>query len=140
MSSSSSGNAARPTVLRTALGRVLGLGSLRGGTEHWLGQRLTALALVPLSLWFTIQVIRLVHGHADLAAIKAWLANPVCASVLILTLGVTFHHAVNGLQVVIEDYVHTPCVKIASLVAVRFAGYALAVIGMLSVLKLAVGG
>lgn len=128
---------ATSTSLRSPLGRVRGLGSAKSGTAHWWGQRLTALALIPLSIWFVVCVAA--HLGVDHAGMKAWLSHPAPATMMILTIGVTFHHAVNGVQVVIEDYVHTECVKLAALVAVRFLGYALATAGIVSVLKIAFG-
>lgn len=127
-----------PATLRTALGRVRGLGSAKEGTEHWWMQRLTAIALVPLCLWFAVSIVSL--AGADLPTFKAWLSQPCAAVMMILTVGVTFHHAAAGLQIVIEDYVHTEWAKIAALIIVKFASFALAVAGIFAVLKIALGG
>ncbi|HYD32690.1 MAG TPA: succinate dehydrogenase, hydrophobic membrane anchor protein [Azospirillaceae bacterium] len=123
--------------LRTALGRVRGLGSAKSGTGHWWGLRVTSLALVPLTLWFVVSVIT--HLGADHAAMVAWLSSPVTAGLMVLTIGVTMHHMVNGLQEVIEDYIHTEWTKIATLLAVKFAGYFLAAVSIIAVLKIAFG-
>jgi succinate dehydrogenase / fumarate reductase membrane anchor subunit len=124
--------------LRTDLARARGLGSAKEGTGHWWAQRLTAIALVPLTLWFTASVIAL--AGADLAAVRAWIANPVSAVLLLVLIAATFHHAQLGTQVVIEDYVHTEWLKIAAIVAVKFAAVLLAAIAAFAVLKIAFAG
>jgi len=124
--------------LRTPLGRARGLGSAKHGTEHWWAQRLTALALVPLSLWFVIALIA--NVGADHAAMLAWVGHPVTAVLLVLLAVTTFHHAQLGVQVVIEDYVHTEWLKLASLIAVRGAAIVLGLAVVFSVLKIAFGG
>ncbi len=123
--------------LRTPLARVRGLGSAKSGTAHWWAQRLTALALIPLSIWFVASVVALAGaGHADVAA---WLGSPVPAGLMILLIVATFHHAQLGLQVVIEDYVHHEGLKVASIVAVKGAAIVLGLISVLSVLSLLFG-
>jgi len=124
--------------LRSDLGRVRGLGSAKEGAAHWWAQRVTAVALVPLSLWLVASLASLTG--ADVAAARAWIAQPVVAVLLVLLIGVTFHHAQLGMQVVIEDYVHTEWVKISSIVLVKFAAVALAAAGIFSVLKIALAG
>ena len=122
---------------RTPIGRARGLGSAKDGTAHWWAQRLTALALVPLTLWFAISVIGLVGGGR--AAVLDWLESPVAAGLMILLIGATFHHAQLGVQVVIEDYVHNEPVKIGAIILVKFAAVVLALAGILSVLAIAFG-
>ena len=124
--------------LRSPLGRAFGLGSAKEGVEHWWAQRLSSLALIPLSLWFVAGVIG--HLGADHLAFKAWLANPIASVLMILTVGVTFHHLNGGIQVVIEDYVHAEGVKIAALIALRFACFFLGAAGVFAVLKIAFTG
>ena len=124
--------------LRTDLARVRGLGSAKEGAAHWWAQRVTAVALVPLVLWLVASLAAL--AGADVAAVRAWIAQPVTAVLLVLMIGVTFHLAQLGLQVVIEDYVHTECAKIAGIVLVKFAAVALAAAGIFSVLKIALAG
>lgn len=124
--------------LQTPLARVRGLGSAKHGTEHWWLTRLTSIALVPLGIWFAISVIALAgESHA---AVAAWIAAPVNAVLMIITLAVTFHHAAYGVQVVIEDYVHVEWVKIAAIIAVKFSCFVLAAIAIFAVLKIAFGG
>ena len=124
--------------LRTPLARVRGLGSAKEGTAHWWAQRLTAIALVPLVLWFAVSVI--VLAGADHATVAAWLRDPVAAVLMLLLVLAGFHHAQLGVQVVIEDYVHTEWLKLALVTGVRFAAVALGIGAAFSVLKIALGG
>jgi succinate dehydrogenase / fumarate reductase, membrane anchor subunit len=126
------------TALRSPLGRVKGLGSAKEGAEHWWVQRVTAVALVPLSLWFVGSVIALAGApHAELVA---WLGSPLAAILMLLLIGATFYHAALGIQVVVEDYVHAEGVKIAALLLNKLVCLALAVAGIFAVLKIAFGG
>jgi succinate dehydrogenase / fumarate reductase membrane anchor subunit len=124
-------------MTRTPLARVRGLGSAKEGAAHWWAQRLTAIALVPLILWLVVNLIGLTG--ADQAAVAAWLGAPVNAALLILLVVATFHHGQLGLQVVVEDYVHHEGVKIATLIAIKFASLLLGAISVVAVLKLAAG-
>jgi len=123
--------------MRSPLGRAVGLGSAKEGAEHWWLQRITAVALVPLALWFVIAIIRLVG--ADVDSVRDWVGNPLPAIVLVLLLTATFYHAALGLQVVIEDYVHAELVKLGLVIIVRLACFAFAVAGIFAVLSLAIG-
>ncbi len=123
--------------MRSPLGRAIGLGSAKEGVEHWWRQRVTALALVPLTLWFVIAVIGLVG--ADHAAVVAWVRSPMPAVLLILLLVATFYHAALGLQVVIEDYIRGEVMRLAALLVMRLLCVLFAVRGILAVLKLALG-
>ncbi len=124
--------------LRTTLGRVRGSGSAREGVAHWWAQRMTAVALVPLLLWFVAWVVAL--AGADRAAMTAWLGAPWNATLMILLIGATFHHAHLGLQVVIEDYVHNELAKTAGIALVRGAALLLGLGSAVAVLRIAVGG
>jgi succinate dehydrogenase / fumarate reductase membrane anchor subunit len=126
------------TQMRSPLGRVLGLGSAKEGVEHWWRQRITALALIPLLLWFVISAIGLVG--ADRAAMVAWMHNPMSATLMILLIVATFYHTALGLQVVIEDYVHAEATRLTLLVAMRLLCVVFVVRGVLAVLKLAFVG
>jgi succinate dehydrogenase / fumarate reductase membrane anchor subunit len=123
---------------RTPVARVRGLGSAKDGVGHWWAQRLTAVALVPLSLWLVAGVVSL--AGADRADVAAWAGSPVTAALLIMVIAATFHHAQLGLQVVIEDYVQNEAVKIAAIIAVKLLAALAALIGTVAVLKLAVAG
>lgn len=120
------------------LAKVRGLGSAKNGTHHWIAQRMTAVALVPLTLWFVISLIGLIG--ADLATVQAWLSSPFNAVMMILTLVAGFHHAQLGLQVVIEDYIHGHGAKIAAMWFTKGAAYFFGAAAVFSVIKLAIGG
>jgi len=119
---------------RTPLGRVRGLGSAKDGTGHWWMQRLTALALVPITVWFVISVIGM--AGASYAEFSAWLANPLVAGLFLILIAATFYHAVLGLQVVVEDYLHNEGMKIATLLVIKAAAVLLGLTAALSVLRL----
>ncbi len=123
---------------RSELGRVRGLGSAKEGVQHWWVQRLTAIALVPLSLWFLASVLALLGGER--AALVAWLSSPFSAGVMILFLLATFWHALLGLQVVIEDYVHHEGRKLATLLLVKGLVLLLAAASVAAVVKLMLQG
>jgi succinate dehydrogenase membrane anchor subunit len=123
--------------LRTPLGRALGLGSAKEGVEHWWVQRVTAVALVPLTLWFVASLVA--HLRADHASAVVWLGSPLTAIAMVLLVVATFVHMALGLQVVIEDYVHHEATKIVSLVLVRLACWALGAAALFAVLRVAFG-
>lgn len=124
--------------MRTTLGRVRHLGSAKEGTHHWWAQRVTALALIPLVIWFVIQVIR--FAGADHAAAIDWIGTPFNSLMMIALIIAVFHHAQLGLQVVIEDYVHSEVSKLAGLLVVKGACFLLAVYAIISVIRIALGG
>jgi len=120
--------------MRTPMARVRGLGSAKDGTGHWWAQRLSALALVPLTVWFVASVIAM--AGADHAAMTAWVASPVVAGLLILLIVATFYHAVLGLQVVVEDYVHHEGMKFGAIIALKGLGIVLGLAAILAVLTI----
>ena len=121
---------------RSPLGRAVGLGSAKAGFGHWWTERMTAVALVPLSVWFAASLIA--HSGGGYETFTVWLGSPVTAVLMILLLIALFWHAALGLQVVIEDYVHSGA-KVWALLATRFLCFALAVAGILATLRVAVG-
>lgn len=124
--------------LRTPLGRVRGLGSAKEGVHHWWAQRLTAIALVPLSLWFIVSLIGVAGGtHGDAVA---WIGHPLTAILLIVLIVAVFHHAQLGFQVVYEDYIHTGWLKMLADIGTKFLAIVLAVAAIFAVLKIAFGG
>lgn len=122
---------------RTPLKKVKGLGSARSGVHHWWMQRLTSLALVPLLLWF-VYSLSAMTGH-DYAAVREWVAQPWVALLLILTMATGLYHGQLGLQVVIEDYVHTPWIATTLQIAVKFLLILFGGMGIFAVLRLATG-
>ncbi len=123
--------------LVTPLNRVLGLGSAKEGVEHWWGQRLSAVALVALGLWFVLSLIRL--DDMSYATVVSWLQAPVASILMILTLLTALYHSKLGVQMVVEDYVHQPALKVSTLVLSVFIHIGAAVAGVFAVLKIALG-
>lgn len=122
---------------RSPLARAAGLGSSKSGIEHWLAQRVSAVALVPLTLWFVASIIA--HVDSDHAAFLAWLSAPVPALLMILLMIALFYHTALGLQVVIEDYVHSGA-KFAVVLLLRLSCFALAVAGIVATLRIVFRG
>ena len=122
--------------MRSPRGRARGLGSAREGVESWWLERVMAVALVPLTLWFAASLIAL--GRSDYATFIAWLKTPLAALLMVLLLIALFTHLALGLRVVIEDYVHSGA-KIPVLMAARFACFALGIAGILATLRIVLG-
>jgi succinate dehydrogenase / fumarate reductase membrane anchor subunit len=123
--------------LVTPLNRVLGLGKASGAAEHWWTQRLTAVSLVPLGLWFAVSLATL--PGFDYATVAAWVHKPATSILLILFVGAAAYHSFLGVQVVIEDYVPGKASRVAMLMVSAFAHTGLAVAAVFSVLKIAFG-
>lgn len=123
--------------LRNPLQRARGLGSAKDGVGHWWSQRLTAIALVVLVLWFVVLVLGLL-GH-DYQAVRASIARPWNALLMIAFIIAAFWHSVLGLQVVIEDYVHTRWLEVTSMIVIKLLAVAGVLAGTLAVLRIALG-
>jgi succinate dehydrogenase / fumarate reductase membrane anchor subunit len=123
--------------LRTPLAKVRGLGSAKGGTHHFWLQRLTAIALIPLTVWFALSVASL--SGADQATVQAWMKSPLSATLMISFLVAGFWHMKLGIQVVIEDYVHGEAAKITLLILNNLISIFLGLAATLSVLKMLLG-
>jgi succinate dehydrogenase / fumarate reductase, membrane anchor subunit len=123
--------------LRSPLGRVLGLGAAQEGVHHWWMQRLTSLALVPLSIWFAASLLAL--PSLDHASVVAWMGQSWTALLLILFVLVATWHSQLGMRVVVEDYVHASGTRTLTLVLLSFAHVLLAAAGVFAVLKVAFG-
>ena len=122
---------------RTPVARARGLGSAKDGTHHWWMQRITAIALVPLTVWLVGSLVAI--GSADHAQTVHWIRSPAVSIALLLTIAALFHHAQLGLQVIIEDYVHAEWKKIAVLITVKLLAIAIAATAAFSVLKITFG-
>jgi len=123
--------------LRTDLGRVRGLGAGRSGPHHWWQQRLTAIALVLLGLWLLASLAGGAAATHD--SMVGWVRQPLVAVLLVLGVVTLFHHARLGLQVVIEDYVHSAGNKVAATIALTFFTLGGTVAGVFAILKIAFG-
>ena len=119
------------------LKRARGLGSAQSGVSHWWTQRVTAAALVFLSIWFVVIVLSLLH--ADYASARAMVAKPWNALLLVAFVLTVCWHAVLGLQIVIEDYVHTRWKEVALLVLVKFIAVLGTLATLMAVLRVALG-
>jgi succinate dehydrogenase / fumarate reductase, membrane anchor subunit len=124
--------------LRTPLRRVLGAGSAKEGVHHWLLQRLTAVALVPLTIWFVVSLLTLPSlGHATVAAWER--SGPTPLLLMLLVLVATWHSQL-GVRVVVEDYVAAAGARTVTLTLVSFLHVLLAAAGVFAVLRVALGG
>lgn len=123
---------------RTPLKRARGLGSAKDGTHHFIVQRITAVALVFLALYVVGLVIWLIG--ADYATVRATVAHPVNAMLLVAFLIASFWHAQLGMQVIIEDYVHAPWLAVTSQLAVIFVCVLAALASVFAVIRIALGG
>ncbi|HYM28536.1 MAG TPA: succinate dehydrogenase, hydrophobic membrane anchor protein [Steroidobacteraceae bacterium] len=123
--------------LRSPLGRVLGLGAAKQGVHHWWAQRLTSVALLPLSVWFVVSLLTL--PALDHATVVAWLRQGSTALLLILFLLVAAWHSQLGVRVVVEDYVHGNGVRTLTLVLLGFVHVLVAAAGVFAVLRVAFG-
>ena len=121
--------------LITPLARVRGLGSAKNGTHHFWYQRLTAIALVPLTLWFLASLLNKVP--MDYASVTNWISSStLTASLLILFIIALFHHIQLGLQIIIEDYIDTEWLKIINIILIKFLAFSASLASMLAILKI----
>jgi succinate dehydrogenase / fumarate reductase, membrane anchor subunit len=121
--------------LQTPLARARGLGAAKKGVQHWWWQRLTAVVLVPLCLWFIGTIVTM--QASDYSTVVNWIQSPLVSGLWIFLIAASFYHAQLGLQVVIEDYVHSEWVKITTLVVAQFLMVLLALTAVIAVLKVA---
>ena len=124
--------------LRTPLGRALGSGSAKEGTEHWWMQRVTAAGLIILGTWFLLALLRLPDfSHAG---VVLWASRPINGIMLLLLCGALAWHSKLGVQVVIEDYVHAPFLKLTSLILNKFVHVFVLAAAVYAILKIALRG
>lgn len=117
--------------LRSGLSQARGLGSAKEGAAHWWAQRVTAIALIPLFIWFVVQIIGATHSEMHLLAFIVQPLNAVC---MILLLGFGLYHGTLGMQVIIEDYIHRHCMRTALILLVQFVSLFAVVSGTLAVI------
>ena len=123
--------------LRSPLGKVLGLGSAKDGTDHWWAQRVSSIALIPLTLWFLFSLFAL--PVLDYATLRAWLSFPLSGFLGVLLVAVLTHHSYLGTIVVVEDYVHSAGMKLLSLLLLRFLHVLAGGAGIFAILRVAFG-
>jgi succinate dehydrogenase membrane anchor subunit len=121
-------------IMRSPLGRARGLGAAKAGAAHWWGQRLTSLALVPLTLWFLCAMIRM--SGAAREDVVSWMAGPLPIVLMLALVIATFHHLQAGLQVVIEDYVNNDWLRVGSILLVKALSLLLALACIVATLRL----
>jgi succinate dehydrogenase / fumarate reductase membrane anchor subunit len=124
--------------LRHPLAAVRGLGSAKEGTHHWIVQRISAVALLPLTAWFFIVALgTMASGYADARSFIAQPWNSVLMAALVLS---AFYHAALGLQVVVEDYVHTRWLEVALQIGIKLVCLAAALASLLAIVRITLGG
>ncbi len=123
--------------LVTPLNRVLGLGSAKGGVEHWWLQRVTAVALVPLGIWLVWSLLSL--DTFSYGSVVAWASRPLTSVLLILCVLTGVYHSYLGVQVVLEDYLHGKGTKLVALLLSTFAHVLVLTVGVFSILKISFG-
>lgn len=123
--------------IQTPLARAKGLGSAKTGLHHWWVQRLTAIALIPLVVWFVVMVLQAAQAEQGMLEI---LASPVQTGALLLFIVIGLYHGCLGMQVVIEDYVHCGCAKLTLLIITYFISVISGLAAALAVLYVHFGG
>ena len=121
-------------IMRSPLGRARGLGAAKAGAVHWWMQRLTSLALVPLTLWFLCAMVRMIGSTRD--DVVYWMAGPLPIVLMIALVIATFHHLQAGMQVVIEDYVDNEWLRVGSILLMKGISLLLALACIVSALRL----
>jgi succinate dehydrogenase / fumarate reductase membrane anchor subunit len=122
---------------RSPLGHARGLGSAKDGVHHFWVQRVSAVALVPLTLWFVFSLA--IFVRADYASVEHWVGSPMVAVTLVLFILSALYHSALGVQVVIEDYVSHEGTKLVSMLLMKFAHAVIAAAAVFAVLKVALG-
>lgn len=123
---------------RSPLSVAKGMGSAKEGTHHFWMQRVTAVALVPLILWFCLSLAMM--PEATYAEVVAWMKSPFNAVMLILSIFASFWHLAMGLQVIQEDYISDNNIRMVSILVMKLLCFFFAALGVFSVIKIAVGG
>ena len=122
---------------RSPLGQARGLGSAKHGASHWVAEKVSAIALVPLVIWMVYAVLQLAAGDYGFAV--HWIQSPLNATLVVLTLAISFWHMHAGLRVVVEDYIHKTLTKSALLLLNLFVCGLSGALAIFSILKVALG-
>ncbi|HPF45254.1 MAG: succinate dehydrogenase, hydrophobic membrane anchor protein [Alphaproteobacteria bacterium] len=121
--------------LRSPLGKVRGLGSAKNGTHHWWMQKVTAVALIPLTIWFVSSVVQMTQASYEV--VINWMTSPIVTVLMTLFVATGIYHLKLGLQVVIEDYIHSESAKVVLQMTVSFCCIITATAAIFSILKIA---
>lgn len=124
--------------LRSPLGQAKGLGSAKDGVHHWWAQRVTAVALIPLTLWFAYKVAIL--SMADYQTVAASIGSPWSAALIISLIVAAFYHAALGMQVIFEDYINQKAIRISAIMATNLLLFLLGTAAIVAVVRIALGG
>lgn len=125
--------------LEAPLAKAHGMGSAKSGSHHWWMMKLTSLALIPLTLWFFLEIMNLIATGASFEAVTQWLSKPYVAVLMILFLAVNFYHAAMGGQEIILDYLPNKKIKVPSLILFHFGCFAAGIAGIASVIFIVFG-
>lgn len=123
--------------LRSPLSRVEGLGSAKDGTAHWLAQRITAVALIPLTLWLMFSLTTL--PALDYDTVRIWLSVPITGFLAVLLVAVSTYHSYLGTTVIVEDYVHSNGMKVLTLTTLKFLYVLCGGVGVFAILRVMLG-
>ncbi len=123
---------------RTPLGRARGLGAAHHGASHWLAERVSAIALVPLVLWMVFGILRL--ASLDYQGAVLWVSEPLNAVLMVLLTATAYWHMHAGMRVIVEDYIHKTLTKAVLLVLNMFVSVLVGSLAIFSILKVALGG
>jgi succinate dehydrogenase / fumarate reductase membrane anchor subunit len=123
--------------LRSPLGRVLGMGSAKDGTAHWWAQRVSAVALIPLTLWFVFSLLTL--PALDYDTVRTWLSVPISGFLAVLLVAVLAYHSYLGTIVIVEDYVTGTGMKVLTLLVLRFLYVLCGGAGIFAILRVVFG-
>ena len=121
--------------LNTPISKVRGLGSAKSGSEHWWIQKIAAVALIPLTIWFVASIVQMTQ--ADYFTVKTWLASPISAILMLLYIVIGMYHLRLGLQEIVEDYVPQKGLKTFCSFSILFGCTLIAVACIFSILKIA---
>ena len=122
-------------TIRSLLRRAGSRGSTRLAVQHWWLQRVTAVALIPLTLWLAVSIARL--AGANHSVFILWVEKPWNAVLILMAIAIAFYHLKVGLDVVIEDYVHTPWIKVTFLIGTTFVAVLIGGASAFAILRIA---